>query len=181
MAVTGEQWRVIPSEGGHADVACASELEVAVLQVLLQRFAHVCWETILSGPGLVNLYEALAEVWGYPPESPGEPLTPEWISEMGVDAQVPLCHQTLEMFFGFLGAAAGNLALTVYATGGVYIGGGIVPQLELFARSTPMRRRFEERGRMRDVLQQVPLYLIADQHPGLLGAARLLRRQLGDT
>ncbi len=85
----------------------------------------------------------------------------------------------MELFFGFLGAAAGNLALTVYATGGVYIGGGIVPRLDLFARTSPLRRRFEERGRMREVIERVPLYLIAEQNPGLVGAAVLLERQLG--
>ena len=165
---------VLPSEGGYADLACTNELELAVLQRLQQRFAHVTWETVLSGPGLVNLYQALAELWGYPVES----ATPEWISDQGVDAQVPLCHQTLDMFFGFLGSAAGNLALMSYATGGVYVGGGIAPKLQAFARTSSMRRCFDERGDMAELVRGIPLYLILDSYPGLSGALALLRRHL---
>lgn len=168
------QFNVLPSEGGYADLACTNELELAVLQRLQQRFEHVCWETVLSGPGLVNLYQALAELWGYPIEA----VTPEWISDQGVDAQVPLCHQTLDMFFGFLGSAAGNLALLGYATGGVYVGGGIAPKLQAFARTSSLRRCFDERGDMSELVRGIPLYLILDSYPGLDGALALLRRHL---
>ena len=129
---------------------------------------------MLSGPGLINLYQALAELWGYPAEE----VTSEWITEQGVDAQVPLCHQTLDLFFGFLGSAAGNLALTGYATGGVYIGGGIVPRLEAFARTSALRRRFDERGELSATVRNIPLYLIMDTYPGLNGALEVLRSRL---
>lgn len=171
----GDRFEVLPSEGGYADLACTNELEHAVLQSLQQRLDHVCWESVLSGPGLVNLYHALSELWGYPTDPD---VTPEWITERGVDAQVPLCHQTLDMFFGFLGAAAGNLALTGYATGGVYIGGGIAPRLEAFARTSALRRRFDERGDLSDTVQNIPLYLILDAYPGLQGALEVLRPEL---
>jgi glucokinase len=89
----------------------------------------------------------------------------------------PICHQVLEMFFGFLGAAAGNLALTVCAEGGVFIGGGIVPKLVEFAESSPLRRRFEERGVLADYAARLPLYVIEDEFPGLLGAVACLADQ----
>ena len=80
----------------------------------------------------------------------------------------------LELFFSILGGAAGNLALTVGARGGVYIGGGIVPQLEDFAVTSALRRRFDERGALRDYAEKIPIYLILDDNPGLLGALQSL-------
>lgn len=163
-------WQVLPSEGGHADLAPGNHLEQELLSMLMLEHPVVCWETVLSGPGLVRLYRAVARLWG---SEPGE-LSPEEISEQGRHAADPVCHQALEMFFGFLGAAAGNLALTVCARGGVYIGGGIVPALVDFARTSAMRRRFEERAELADFVTDIPLYLILDEHPGLAGAACLL-------
>lgn len=164
---------VLPSEGGHADLAPGSPLEQEILQVLAGRLPHVSWESVLSGPGLVNLYGALCAVWG----APAENLTPEEISRRGMLVEDPVCHQVLELFFGFLGAAAGNLALTVCAEGGVYIGGGIVPKLIDFADSSPLRRRFEERGVLTDYAARLPLYVIEDEYPGLLGAVACLTDQ----
>ena len=87
----------------------------------------------------------------------------------------PVCHQTLETFCGMLGAAAGNLALTVAATGGVYIGGGIVPRMLDFVGTSPLRRRFEERGDMTALVKDIPLFVITEEHAGLLGATAALR------
>jgi glucokinase len=167
------QYRVFPSEGGHADLAVTNPLEAELWVALARRVSHVCWEAVLSGPGLVNLHAALCEVWGVEPAD----MTAADISAAGVDVDDPICHQTLELFFGFLGTAAGNLAVTTMATGGVYIGGGIVPRLADFARSSPLRRRFEERGMLTDVVRQIPLYLVLDEMPGLAGAARYLVQQ----
>jgi len=169
-----DQWLVLPSEGGYGDLACSNELELAVYQELQQQLDHVSWESVLSGPGLVNLYNALAQLWG---QAPQPDVSPQWISAQGVDAQVPLCHQTLDMFFGFLGAAAGNLALTAYAKGGVYIGGGIVPQLQEFALGSSLRRRFEERGKLSGFARQIPLFLVLDDNPGLRGALALWQQR----
>ncbi|MEZ5559854.1 MAG: glucokinase [Pseudomonadales bacterium] len=166
-------WRVLPSEGGHADLAPASPLEVELLQLLQVQHRHVCWETVLSGPGLVALYRAMCALWGAEPET----LTPEDVSARGLDAGDPVCHQTLETFFSLLGTAAGNLALIYCATGGVYVGGGIVPQLREFARHSPLRRRFDERGALASYAETIPLYLIGDAEPGLLGALACLRQR----
>jgi glucokinase len=160
-------WRVLPSEGGHADLAPGNPLEQELLNVLHSRHDGVCWETVLSGPGLVNLYQAVAVMW----DMPAQDLAPEDISRLGESVEDPLCHQTLELFFALLGSAAGNLALTVCAHGGVYIGGGIVPGLAEFARSSPLRRRFEERVELGALVADIPIFLILDEDPGLIGAA----------
>ena len=169
-------WKILSSEGGHADLAPGSPLEAELLVLLQQAHGHVCWETVLSGPGLVNLYQAVVTLWGAP-AGDSETLTAEQISTRGVAIDDPVCHQTLEIFFGLLGSAAGNLALTVYATGGVYIGGGIVPGLSNFAEQSAMRRRFEERGPLTNLVSSIPLYVICDESPGLLGALRYLMQR----
>jgi glucokinase len=167
----GDGWRALDSEGGHADLAPGSPLEIEILTLLSAAHGHVSWETVLSGPGLVNLYRAVCAVWGVRPQEVG----PEWITANGVAASDPVCHQTLEIFFSLLGAAAGNLALTAAATGGVYIGGGIVPALAEFAAESPMRRRFEERGALSSYAAPIPLWIILDEEPGLLGALARVR------
>jgi len=146
-------------------------LELEVLSLLHQRYDRVCWESVLSGPGLVNLYDAVSAIWGGKPE----PLSPEAISERGRDAVDPVCHQTLELFLGWLGAAAGNLALTLCARGGVFIGGGILPALVDMVADSPLRRRFEERAGLEDYVADIPIYLITDEFPGLTGALACLR------
>lgn len=163
-------WRVLASEGGHADLAPGNHLEQELLSLLLAECGSVCWETVLSGPGLVRLHQAVGQLWGVPTEV----LAPEEISRRGVDVDDPVCHQTLELFFGLLGAAAGNLALTVCAEAGVYIGGGIVPGLADFARTSPLRRRFEERADLAHLMADIPLLVILDANPGLIGAAACL-------
>ena len=118
--------------------------------------------------GIVNLYQAMSSVWGI--ES--EPKTAEEIVHEGLSAE-PLCHQTLETFAGLLGGAAGNLALTVGARGGVYISGGIAPQLVACCQQA-LRRRFDERGDLSDYARAIPLFVVMDEHPGLLGARQTL-------
>jgi len=170
----GGRWRVLASEGGHADLAPGSPLELELSGRLHQRFDHVCWETVLSGQGLVNLYQSVAELWGVPAQD----LDAADISTAGMEVADPMCHQTLELFCGFLGAAAGNLAVTAYARGGVYLGGGIVPRISGFLRESPFRRRFEERGVLTEFVRAIPVYLILDEQPGLAGAWRYLLKQM---
>lgn len=169
-----EDWRVLDSEGGHADIAPGNPLESEVLNLLPRIAGSVCWETILSGPGLVNLYHCICEIWGAKPDA----LAPADITRLGESVSDPICHQTLELFFAWLGAAAGNLALTVCARGGVYIGGGIVPPLVNFAQTSALRRRFDERCSHQDFVPGIPLYIILDEDPGLLGARVCLEKQL---
>ncbi len=165
-------WIVVPSEGGHADLAPASHLETELWSILQAQHNHVCWETVLSGPGLSHLHAAMAAVWG----GRAEVLSAAEVTERGLDMSDPVCHQTLETFCALLGAAAGNLALTLAAWGGVYIGGGIVPRMLDFVMKSPLRRRFEERGAYSELASTIPLYVITQQDAGLVGAVRCLDR-----
>ena len=168
------QWRVLASEGGHADLATASFLEAELWSVLAQEHSHVCWETVLSGPGLVNLYRAVSSIWG----SKADTLSPADISTAGMQMSDPVCHQTLETFAGLLGSAAANFALTVGARGGVYLGGGLVAKLADFLESSPLRRRFDERGDLSLYVQAIPLHLVTQPEPGLLGAGYCLANKI---
>ena len=158
--------QILTGEGGHANLAPGSHLEIELWGILAAREAHVSRESVLSGPGLVNLYRAVATVWGSQPEE----LTAAQVSARGMTLEDPVCHQTLDVFCGLLGAAAGDLALTVGATGGVYLAGGIVPQLAEFVRTSGLRRRFDEKGPMSHYVKAISLEIITDQQPGLEGA-----------
>ena len=168
---SAQAWQVLASEGGHADLAPGSHLEVELWGRLATSHNPVCWETVLSGGGLANLYEAMSAVWGVPAKS----LSPGEILAQGADMQDPVCHQTLETFCSLLGSAAGNLALTVAATGGVYLAGGILPRMLDFVRGSPLRRRFEERGDLSPYVQQIPLLVVTESEPGIIGAAHCLQ------
>lgn len=160
----------IEGEGGHVTMAAVDAREAAVLGILRRRFAHVSAERVLSGPGLVNLYTALCELEGVP----AEPLGSMEISDPENGMKDPRVRETLEMFFAMLGTAAGNLALTLGARGGIYIAGGIVPRrIAEFAKSA-FRERFEAKGRFRSYLAAIPTYVITHPFATLLGATVVL-------
>lgn len=160
-------WLVMPSQGGHCDLAATDPLESEVLAMLRLEHAQVPWEACLSGPGMVRLYQAVCGVWGCQPDH----ASPEHVSA-GAAAGDPVCHQTLEMFWGMLGCAAGNLAVFSCARGGVLIGGGIVPKLLDQLDPAHFRRRFEQRGALQDFVRDIPTAVIVDPDVGLKGAAR---------
>ncbi|MDS4041038.1 MAG: glucokinase [Candidatus Competibacter sp.] len=167
---SGERWIPLQTEGGHVTFAAADEREWAIGRILQRRFGHVSPERLLSGPGLMNLHAALAELEGWPAES----LDPADITDRGLTGACPHCRDVLGLFCGALGAAAGNLALTLGARGGVYIGGGIVPRLgDFFDRST-FRARFEAKGRFSGYLATIPTWVITAAHPALRGVAAAL-------
>lgn len=163
---TATGWAVIQGEGGHATFAPMSERESRIADLLRTRLGHVSWERALSGPGLVNLYTAIAQL----DERAAEPLTPEAITDRGLAGSCLICRETLEVFCAALGTAAGNLALTLGARGGVFIGGGIMPRLGSFLDSSAFRARFESKGRLSDYVRPIPTYVITGGYPGLLGA-----------
>jgi glucokinase len=169
MPTGSDGWMVLPSEGGHGDLAPGSFLEAELWSVLAQEHGQVSWETALSGPGILHLYQAMSSIWGTSPEL----QTSEEVVAQGL-ASDPLCHQTLETFTSLLGGAAGNFALMVGAQGGVYLSGGIVPKLASMLPSSPLRRRFDERGDLSGYAKAIPLYAVLDEHPGMLGARALL-------
>jgi glucokinase len=166
-AIHGGGMVPVNGEGGHVTLAGTNAAEDAVIAILRRRFGHASAERALSGPGLVNLHAAVCELDGVPA---GEPSAAEITS-----LDDPRCRASVDLFFALLGTVAGNLALTLGARGGVFIGGGIVPRmLERFAASN-FRDRFEGKGRFRAYLQQIPVFVVnAATSPALIGAARAL-------
>jgi glucokinase len=164
------RWVALKSEGGHASFAPMTERESRIADLLRQRLGHVSWERVLSGPGLVNLHRVIAELAGEPIEE----LPPEAVTARGLSASCRLCRETLEIFCAALGTAAGNLALTLGARGGVYIAGGIVPQLGTFFAESGFRARFESKGRLSEYVQAIPTFVVTAANPGLIGAAAAL-------
>lgn len=164
-------WLVLEGEGGHADMSPTSHLETELWSILSQETGQVSWESVLSGAGIVNLYRATSIMWGAQPED----RSPKDICESGVSMSEPICHQTMELFAGLLGCCAGNLALTSGAQGGVYIAGGIAPKIADFLSASPLRRRFEEKGRMSGYMKAIPIYVVQDESPGLIGALACAR------
>jgi glucokinase len=157
-------WRALASEGGHASFAPCDAEEDAILAALRQQYGHVSAERLLSGPGLEAIFRALG----------GEPLAASEITRRALDGSCAQCVRAVERFCAILGSVAGNVALTLGATGGMYIGGGIVPRLgELFARSQ-FRARFEDKGRLGPYLARIPTYLITEPYPAFLGVSALL-------
>ena len=165
-------WRVVAGEGGHVTLAPADEREAALLTRLRARFGHVSAERACSGPGLVKLYDAVCARDGLAAEA----LEPAQVMERALQAgprDAP-CVEALNVFASLLGNVAGNLALTLGARGGVFIGGGIVTRLGEHFAALPFRARFEDKGRFRSYLQAIPTWVITAEAPALLGAARAL-------
>lgn len=174
----GGEWTALASEGGHVDLAPHSDREIAVVRYLLDLFGHASPERVLSGIGLTALYEALSVL----DESGLPPLTPVDIAAAAKRGE-PQAAETVKLFCGWLGSVAGDLALTLGAFGGAYIAGGIVPQWsaddgDLFDRAL-FRQRFTAKGRMGELLEPVPTYIVRRNDLALLGcleeASRLLR------
>ena len=175
-------WIPLQSEGGHVTYGAANQRETEILTVIGQRFNHISAERLISGSGLLNLYQALAQLENQAFDE--ETLSPAIITERGLNQSCALCAEVLETFCGMLGTAAGNLVLTLGAKGGVYIGGGIVPKLGDYFDHSPFRQRFEQRGRFTDYLKAVPSYVITAANPALIGAAQAfaeLYRDVGVT
>jgi glucokinase len=167
---TANGWLAIPGEGGHASLAAGNAHEAALLAIVHRQHEHVSAERLLSGIGLPLLHSAMAELAG---SHSAEPLDAQTIVERGLAGDLP-CRNTLLQFCALLGSFAGNVALTLGARGGVYIGGGIVPRLgDLFFESD-FRQRFEAKGRLASYLRAIPTALITDTLVGLTGAAAAL-------
>jgi len=167
-------WTALSSEGGHVTFSPANELELAILQYAWREFEHVSAERFLSGSGVELIHRALSDVLGQPAAN----LSAPEISRRALSGECPMASQVLDVFCGMLGTVAGNLAVTLGAQGGVYIGGCIVPRLvERFARS-PFRRRFEQKGRFETYLAAVPTYVITADYPAFLGVSAILSEKL---
>ena len=162
------------SEGGHVNFAPADEREFAILQYAWKEWPHVSNERLISGPGMEIIYRALAERNGVRAGNRG---APEIISG-ALEENDPLCLEVLECFCGMLGGAAANLAVTLGAFGGIFIGGGIVPRMGEWFASSPFRARFEAKGRFTNYLSDIPSYVITTPNPAFYGVATILSEHL---
>lgn len=170
----GNDYHIIGGEGGHVDFAPVDAQELAVFKILNGRFGRVSIERVLSGAGILNIYEALSQ-------SANQPVThssPAEVTDAALQGKEALCVDSLEMFCRVLGSVAGNLALTLGARGGIYIAGGIVPRFIDFFQKSDFRHRFESKGRFRYYLTGIPVRVITKSDLGLHGAIQKLN-QLG--
>jgi glucokinase len=183
VARVGKRYEVIPSEGSHTDFAPRDELEIDLLRFLLKRHKRVSYERILSGRGLVALYDFLRE------RSPGSESAQvkeevaagsgdaaPVISRHGLAGDDPLCAHALSLFVSIYGAEAGNLALKVTARGGVFVGGGIAPKILPKLLEGRFRASFVTKGRFSAMLEATPVKVVLNVDAGLLGAAGLAAR-----
>jgi glucokinase len=173
----GSQYRVFATEGGHCDFAPRNELEMDLFRYLSGRYGHVSYERVVSGPGLVNVFHFLRDS--------GRGTEPQWltdqmvhadpaaaVSRAALDGACALCEQALDLFVSVFAAEAGNLALKVLATGGVYLGGGIAPKMLTKLSGPLFMHAFAGKGRMQPLLEAMPVKVITNDKAALMGAAR---------
>lgn len=166
----GNRWLPLAGEGGHATLAAADDFEAEIIARLRRQLGHVSAERVLSGSGFVALYQTIGALRNMPAPL----LSPSEVTGRAIAGEDPLCEAAVTTFCAMFGTVAGNVALTLGARGGVYIGGGIVPKLGTFFERSPFRARFEDKGRFAAYLAPIPCYVIHAPFPGLLGAARAL-------
>lgn len=173
FAQTG-QCRVIATEGGHGDFAPADTEQQRLLNFIWQDFAHVSWERLLSGDGIMRIYHFLASE----ARQPASLTTAAAIGDAAMMGHDSLASRTMTLFVKIYGAQAGNLALTLMSRGGVYIAGGIAPQILPMLMAGPFMSAFLAKGRMQPLMETVPVYVITDAWAGLDGASLLARQAM---
>jgi glucokinase len=173
----GSQHRVFACEGGHVDFAPQGDLQIELLRFLAKRYGHVSYERILSGPGLINVYEFL-RAKGCADEAAGfgaqlrQADAAAAISRSALNGTNPLAEHALDLWISVYGAEAGNLALKTMATGGIFLGGGISPKILPRLTGPLFMRAFLDKGRLRPLLESISVQVITNDKAGLLGAAR---------
>ncbi len=180
-------WWPVASEGGHVDFAPRNALEMDLLQFLQLRHRRVSDERVLSGPGLVAIYEFLV---GRKEEAPNAEVAaalqlpdadaPRIVSEAALEGRCPVANRALDLFVSVYGAVAGNLGLMGVSTGGMFIGGGIAPKILERLKTGPFMESFTNKGRLSPLLSLMPVHVILDPDAALMGAARrAVRLELG--
>jgi glucokinase len=173
----GRNYHPIASEGGHADFAARDELEIELLRFLIGRYGHVSYERVVSGPALLNIYDFLKERAGFD--------VPAWfrekmagaedqsavLSQAALAGEPEIAVKTLDMFVSAYGAEAGNLALKGKAIGGLYVGGGIAPKVLNKLKDGTFMRAFNDKGRYRELVSSIPVYVVLNEKAALRGAA----------
>lgn len=173
----GERHHVFASEGGHCDFAPLDDLQVELFRYLRSRFEHVSYERVLSGPGLVNVFEFLRDTGrGKPPDwlvaAMVESDAARAISEAALNGKCRMCEQALDIFVAVFGAEAGNLALKMKSVGGVFLAGGIAPKILPKLATSIFLQAFLDKGRLRRLMEIIPIKVITNDKLALLGAAR---------
>lgn len=168
------QWLPNPCEGGHINIAASCAFEADVIKAAMSHLGHVSAEAFISGPGLVNLYEAICEVEG----TKAQAFEPSDITAKALDQSDASCVTTLQTFCSFLGSFAGNLALTYGATGGIYLAGGILPRFTDFVINSDFAAKFAHKGPMSPYVENIPAYLVTHPELAFNGAAAWLEQQL---
>jgi glucokinase len=187
----GENYHIFPSEGGHADFAPRNELEFQLLKYLLDKHGieRVSVERVVSGQGIVSIYQFLRDrnqaqshespevaaairTWEQEAGQKEKSIDPgAVIGQAGLSGRDRLCQQTLQLFVEVYGAEAGNLALKLLPYGGLYISGGIAPKILPMMESGDFMLNFSQKGRMRSILEDIPVHVVLNQQVGLIGAA----------
>ncbi|MGZ3183291.1 MAG: glucokinase [Telluria sp.] len=171
---TADGFVTLGSEGGHTNFAPADERECYILQYAWQRWPHVSTERLVSGPGLEIIHAALAERARV--QAPAR--SAQEIVEGALRDNDALCLEVLNCFCAMLGSAAANVAVTLGAVGGIYIGAGIVPRMGEWFKTSPFRERFEAKGRFTDYVAQIPTYVIMHPNPAFIGVGSILSEHL---
>ncbi len=177
-------YQVVPSEGGHVDLAARTPLEMGLVQFLNTKYGRVSCERVLSGRGLVDVFSFLSmepacrslirpeTAAALAAQGPGhDPAA--IISQRAMAGTDPVCEMALSIFCSVLGATAGNLGLTVLATGGVFVAGGIAPRILPYLQKGAFREAFDRKGRLHTMVEKLPAYVVTHPQPGLLGAAKV--------
>jgi glucokinase len=173
----GTKYRPMPSEGGHADFAPTSDIEIELLRHVRTQYLHVSYERVLSGPGLHAIYEFLRDTkkneptWLAEKIKAGDPAAE--IAEAGLKGQAEIAKQTLDLFASIYGAEAGNLALKAMAINGLYLGGGIAPKLITKLKDGTFMKAFTNKGRYKRQMSNVPVRIVMNQRTPLIGAASI--------
>jgi glucokinase len=174
----GNSYRPYPSEGGHTDFAPSGPMQLKLLVYLMDRFGHVSYERVCSGIGFPNLYAFIKDsgictepAWLREQIAAASDPSPV-ISQAALDDQAEIAVATLDLFVSILGSEAGNLALKVMATGGMYLGGGIPPRILPFLKKAEFFHSFQNKGRFSNLLANVPVHIILNPEVALIGAAR---------
>jgi glucokinase len=173
----GSHYRPFPSEGGHADFSPTNLLEYELMEWLAERHGHVSWERVVSGPGLENIYRFLVSFH--------QTAIPNWlqaeidqqgvapaISRAALSGRDPVCTESLDLFIELYAREAGNHALKIMASGGVYLGGGIAPRISPRLKEGTFLQAFFRKGRMQPLMEAMPVNVILNDKAALMGAAR---------
>ena len=172
ITMTDSGWQTLDGEGGHVDFAPVDETDIAVWRHLQATFSRASAEEVMSGRGILNIYTALAN----DAKKPVEFNEPAQITEAALAGTCAIAEAALHQFCRIMGSFAGNLALNMATTGGIFIGGGIANRFPEFIKNSDFRARFEAKGQMKHYVKDIPTYLIAEPDHGLLGAAAYLNQ-----